>query len=85
MIWNLPCGYWSRICLSIVVSMMYIHNLQAQPNAIDDEAFLLFLADSQEQDGEWLDPLSMATDDEQAAQPAADKPADNSEEAKDER
>jgi hypothetical protein len=32
---------------------------QAAPSAIDDEAFLLFLADTLEEDGELIDPLSV--------------------------
>lgn len=35
----------------------------AAPSPIDDEEFLLFLADSIEQDGEWIDPLSMIDED----------------------
>ncbi|WP_157729718.1 hypothetical protein [Bacterioplanes sanyensis] len=33
--------------------------LFAEPSAIDDEAFLLFLADSEDHEGEVIDPLSM--------------------------
>ena len=32
---------------------------QADPSTIDDEAFLLFLADTIENDGELIDPLTM--------------------------
>ncbi len=34
----------------------------AAPSPIDED-FLLFLADSIEQDGEWIDPLSMIDED----------------------
>lgn len=37
----------------------------AAPSPVDDEEFLLFLADSIEQDGEWIDPLSMIDEDTQ--------------------
>lgn len=33
--------------------------LVAAPSPIDDEAFLLFLAESVEEDGELVDPLTM--------------------------
>lgn len=43
----------------VVSSMMISLTSQATPSAIDDEAFLLFLADIIEDDGELIDPLSM--------------------------
>jgi hypothetical protein len=39
--------------------MMITLTSQAAPSAIDDEAFLLFLADTLEEDGELIDPLSV--------------------------
>jgi negative regulator of sigma E activity len=39
--------------------MMITLTSQAEPSAIDDEAFLLFLADTLEEDGELIDPLSI--------------------------
>jgi hypothetical protein len=39
--------------------MMFTLTSQAEPSAIDDEAFLLFLADTIEEDGELIDPLSI--------------------------
>lgn len=62
MISNLPYGLASsriwRSRLSLV-SVLIAGSLIAAPSPIDDEAFLLFLADSVERDGEWIDPLSM--------------------------
>jgi hypothetical protein len=43
----------------MVSSMMITLTCQAAPSAIDDEAFLLFLADTLEEDGELIDPLSV--------------------------
>lgn len=37
---------------------------QAAPSAIEDEAFLLFLADTIESDGELIDPLTMNSRDD---------------------
>ncbi|MFT5593993.1 MAG: hypothetical protein ACI8SR_002380 [Oceanicoccus sp.] len=46
-----------------LVSVLLSGSLMAAPSPIDDEEFLLFLADSIEQDGEWIDPLSMIDED----------------------
>ncbi|MGK0250003.1 MAG: hypothetical protein ACI910_002767 [Oleispira sp.] len=43
----------------MVSTMMITLTSQAAPSAIDDEAFLLFLADTLEEDGELIDPLSV--------------------------
>jgi hypothetical protein len=51
----------------------------AAPSPIDDEEFLLFLAESIEKDGEMIDPLSMieTVDDEDDEQPANEKEAEH--------
>lgn len=39
------------------------------PSTIDDEAFLMFLADIIEEDGELIDPLSMSNDGQPSVTP----------------
>jgi len=43
--------------------MLMASSLLAAPSPIDDEEFLLFLAENIEKDGEWIDPLSMIQED----------------------
>jgi len=57
--------------------MMISLTSQAIPSAIDDEAFLLFLADIIEDDGELIDPLSMSNID----QPSFTQPSEEHEPA----
>jgi hypothetical protein len=61
----------------VVSSMMISLTSQAIPSAIDDEAFLLFLADIIEDDGELIDPLSMNNID----QPSLVQPGEENEQA----
>lgn len=42
-----------------LVSLLLAGSLLAAPSPLDDEEFLIFLADSIEKDGELIDPLSM--------------------------
>lgn len=64
---SLPFGLMSKpLCpktLSLA-SLLFASSLWASPSKIDDEAFLLFLADSIEKDGQLIDPLSMIQQDE---------------------
>jgi len=41
--------------LTLIISTWLV----AAPSPIEDEAFLMFLAESVEEDGEWVDPLTM--------------------------
>ena len=68
MILNSPFGLVSKISWKLklsVMGLMLTGQLAAAPSPIDDEDFLLFLADSIEQDGELVDPLSMIEQDNQ--------------------
>jgi hypothetical protein len=55
-----------------LVSLVMAGTLIAEPSPIDDEDFLLFLADSVEKDGEWIDPLSMVEDSSEQTAPEHD-------------
>lgn len=43
-----------------LASVLFASSLWAAPSQIDDEAFLMFLADSIEEDGQLIDPLTMS-------------------------
>lgn len=59
--WNSPYGYWSRKLKTYLLSagLLISSLVLAEALTQEDEDFLLFLADSIEQDQELIDPLSM--------------------------
>lgn len=60
---SLPFGLVSKPAKMIrlsLASVLFASSLWAAPSQIDDEAFLMFLADSIEEDGQLIDPLTMS-------------------------
>lgn len=83
MILNSPFGLVNKISWKLklsVTGLLLTSQLVAAPSPVDDEDFLLFLADSFEQDGELVDPLSMIEQDTKD-EPNESKDARNEKEA----
>ena len=87
--WILLCGYCSKskalakyVLYSLALLVASLGNAQPSElnkDAILDEAFLLFLADSIENDTELLDPLSMLENQDSQTDTTIKTQADNKE------